>query len=130
MNSPDLVVAAQQALETLEASRRSHYYCEDTWHSCPKHEDGCFNEMEGDECNCGADEVNEKIDQSITALRAALAQQTEPVHPSGFVYRYPDGVRFNDGCEVNGCLPSEAIPYYFGKAPPKAQQTKSSEDEE
>ena len=68
----------EQALEALEASRRSHYYCEDTWYSCPKHEDGCSNEMEGDECNCGADEANEKIDQSITALRAALAQQAEP----------------------------------------------------
>ena len=74
--------AAQQALEALEASRRSHYYCEDTWYSCPKHEDGCSNEMEGDECNCGADEANEKIDQSITALRAALAQP-EPRNQCG-----------------------------------------------
>ena len=72
--------AAQQALEALKASRRSHHYCEDTWYSCPKHEDGCANELDGDECNCGADEENEKIDKAITALKQALAEpEQKPV---------------------------------------------------
>ena len=62
----------RQALEALEANRRSHYYCEDTWYSCPQHEEGCANEAEDDECNCGADEANEKIDEMITALRERL----------------------------------------------------------
>ena len=31
-----------------------HYYCEDSWYSCPKAEDGCANEGAGKECNCGA----------------------------------------------------------------------------
>ena len=68
------LAAMKQALEALEGSRRSHHYCEDTWYSCPKHEDGCANQAEGDECNCGADKANEKIDQAITALRAAIEQ--------------------------------------------------------
>lgn len=70
----DLRQAAQQVLEVLKASRRSHHYCEDKWYSCPKHEEGCANEAEGDQCNCGADKENEKIDQAINALKQALAE--------------------------------------------------------
>jgi hypothetical protein len=32
----------------------------------------------------------------------------------GFAYRYPDGIRFTDGQEINGCRPIAVIPYYFG----------------
>jgi hypothetical protein len=35
--------------------------------------------------------------------------------PSGYAYRYADGIRFNDGRDVNGGRAIEAIPYYFGK---------------
>jgi hypothetical protein len=69
----------KQALEALECSRQSHYYCEDTWYSCPKHDDGCANEAEGDECNCGADETNKTIDAAIIALRTAIEQGEKPV---------------------------------------------------
>lgn len=73
------------ALEALELNRRTHYYCEDTWYSCPKHEDGCANEAEGDECNCGADQINAQIDNAITALREALAeQQAQRQEPYGW----------------------------------------------
>mgnify|MGYP000273836297 CR=1 FL=1 len=57
--------ALRLALEVLKNNRRTHHYCEDTWYSCPKHEDGCANDSEGDECNCGADEANAEIDQAI-----------------------------------------------------------------
>ena len=70
--------AMKMALEALDNNRRNHYYCEDTWYSCPKHEDGCANDSEGNECNCGADKANQEIDFAITALRQALAQ---PEHP-------------------------------------------------
>ncbi len=75
------IEAMKQALEALQDNRRSHYYCEDTWYSCPKHEDGCSNEAEADECNCGADKANEQIDLAITALRQAIeqAEKKEPV---------------------------------------------------
>jgi len=72
--------ALELALEALENNRQTHHYCEDTWYSCPKHEEGCANESEGDECNCGADEANAEIDQAITAIKEALAQpEQEPV---------------------------------------------------
>ena len=74
------------ALEALENNIQTHHYCEDTWYSCPKHEDGCANELEGDECNCGADEINAQFDKAITAIKELLAQPvvnqsltTEPV---------------------------------------------------
>ena len=71
--------ALRLALEALKNNRRTHHYCEDTWYSCPKHEDGCANDSEGDECNCGADEANAEIDQAITAIKAALEAKDEPV---------------------------------------------------
>lgn len=71
--------ALRLALEALENNRRTHHYCEDTWYSCPKHEDGCANDSEGDECNCGADKANAGIDEAITAIKATLDAKDEPV---------------------------------------------------
>ena len=39
--------------------------------------------------------------------------------PSGYAYRYPDGIRFNWGQQVNGCRPSEALPYWFSPHAPE-----------
>lgn len=59
----------------------------------------------------------------------ALQQTAEPVAPSGYAYRYPDGyIRFSDGQEINGRRPKEAIPYYFGAAPARAPSTDSAAD--
>jgi hypothetical protein len=75
-----MIEVLKQALEALENNRQTHLYCEDTWYSCPKHEDGCANKLEGDECNCGADDVNAQFDEAITAIKKALAQtEQEPV---------------------------------------------------
>jgi hypothetical protein len=54
--------------EVLPTLKISHNYCEDCWYSCPKHEDGCCNEAEGEDCNCGADEHNSKIDALMKEL--------------------------------------------------------------
>lgn len=64
----------KQAFEALKNNRQTHHYCEDTWYSCPKHEEGCANDSEGDECNCGADKANVEIDAAITSLRQAIAE--------------------------------------------------------
>lgn len=45
----------------LKRSKRGHYYCEDSWYSCPKAEDGCADERKGDECDCGADAWNAEL---------------------------------------------------------------------
>ena len=58
--------------ELAKLARRNHYTCEDTWYSCPKSPDGCANDAAGDECDCGADSHNDKIDELLS--RAALAQ--------------------------------------------------------
>jgi hypothetical protein len=50
---------------------RSHYYCEDSWYSCPKTEDGCSDELAGTECNCGADEHNQKVKAVFARLPRA-----------------------------------------------------------
>jgi hypothetical protein len=73
--------ALKLALEALKNNRQTHYSCEDDWYQCPKHEDRCFNDYEGDECNCGADSANLEIDAAIKALEEALAkqEQSEPV---------------------------------------------------
>ncbi len=44
-------------------------------------------------------------------------QPAASMEPSGYAYRYPDCIRFNDGREVNGCKPTETLPYWFGAAP-------------
>ena len=50
-------------------------------------------------------------------LRTALAAPRP--EPSGYAYRYADGVlRLNDGSQFNGGWPVEAVPYWF--APPAA----------
>ena len=63
--------------ELAKLARRNHYTCEDAWYSCPKSPDGCANDAAGDECDCGADSHNDKIDE-LLSLAAALAQP-EPV---------------------------------------------------
>lgn len=63
----------EKVLESLENNKKNHHYCEDTWYSCPKHEEGCANEAEGDECNCGADEINAQFDEAITIIKDVLA---------------------------------------------------------
>jgi len=83
--------ALDLALEALENNRRTHYYCEDTWYSCPKHEDGCANEAEGDECNCGADKANQEIDKDITAIKQArsapdMSKQPEALRLAGQIH--------------------------------------------
>ena len=57
--------------ELAKLARRNHYTCEDTWYSCPKSPDGCANDAAGDECDCGADSHNDKIDE-LLSLAAAL----------------------------------------------------------
>jgi hypothetical protein len=73
--------ALKLAEEALQRSKRNHYYCDDTWYSCPKAEDGCANDAEGDDCNCGADVLNAEIDKALAAVREALAEpvKQEPV---------------------------------------------------
>ena len=77
------------ALNALQINRRPHYYCENRWHSCPRHEEGCANDEDGDECNCGADKANAEIDTAIAAIKA-LARPHVAADPKAF-YGFPKG---------------------------------------
>jgi len=50
--------------ELHQLALQTHYSCEDSWYSCPKSENGCYNDAyPDDECNCGADEHNKKVNE-------------------------------------------------------------------
>lgn len=66
--------AAEMALCYMESNEPKHYSCEDGWHSCPKSDDGCYDESQGDECNCGAEKNKEWWGKVLSALRQALAE--------------------------------------------------------
>lgn len=55
-------------IEALTAAKIAHYDCEDCWYSCPKSKDGCCDENQGDECNCGANKHNAAIDAVLAAI--------------------------------------------------------------
>ena len=56
--------------ELATLAKREHYYCEDSWYSCPKAEDKCANDSEGEDCNCGADIHNAKVEAIAAELEA------------------------------------------------------------
>jgi hypothetical protein len=62
--------AKELIAELVRLARRQHYSCEDPWYSCPKSPDGCANDSEGDECNCGADKHNDAIEQIAAKLES------------------------------------------------------------
>jgi len=71
--------ALKIAIDTLQNAKRRHFYCEDTYYSCPKHEDGCADDRQPYKCNCGADELNAEIEISINACKEALEQPSNMV---------------------------------------------------
>ena len=64
----ELEEAQKEALSLLPELERGHYYCDDCWYSCPKAVDGCCDERQGDECNCGADDYNALLAKIIGLL--------------------------------------------------------------
>jgi len=62
----------EQIQQILEPLRVPHFYCDDSWYSCPKAEDGCANDGAGDDCNCGADKHNALVDDCARRLAALM----------------------------------------------------------
>ena len=65
----EIIARLKEALPTF---KRGHYYCDDCWYSCPKAEDGCCDERAGEDCNCGADEWNARIDLLMKELEVSI----------------------------------------------------------
>lgn len=53
----------EQLDELVKLATRRHYWCDDSYYSCPANEEGCSNPAyeETNECQCGADEHNAKV---------------------------------------------------------------------
>jgi hypothetical protein len=49
--------------ELIPIINLSHRYCDDSWYSCPKHPEGCSNDDDGDDCNCGAVDRIKKLEE-------------------------------------------------------------------
>lgn len=62
-----------EVLTFLESNKQSHNECDDGWYSCPKHSEGCADEEQGHECNCGADEYNAKLEALCEKIRNHFA---------------------------------------------------------
>lgn len=61
--------------ELVALARRKHRDCEDCWYSCPKSEGGCCDDRQGGECNCGADEINARVDEIIMAMARQRSEE-------------------------------------------------------
>jgi len=57
-----LAATIKEMVESLELMSLQHHECEDSWYSCPKSPGGCSNDEAGDNCDCGADAHNARID--------------------------------------------------------------------
>ena len=68
----ELEAAQKEALSLLPELEQGHYYCDDCWYSCPKAVDGCCDESQGDECNCGADNYNALLAKIIGLLTSEV----------------------------------------------------------
>jgi len=62
------------AIQTLEKCKRQHYYCEDTWYCCPMHPEYSGMLEQGSVCECGADEINTKINETLDVIHKQIAE--------------------------------------------------------
>ena len=112
----------EMCAELAKLARRDHYRCEDHWYSCPKSPDGCANDSAGDECNCGADSHNDKIDE-LLSLIALATQPPEPLRPIPVGERLPEpgewvwhcyaGVRFWEHGRYYSLQKSQPATHWF-----------------
>jgi hypothetical protein len=64
----------------------------------------------------GYEKEGDTLIGKIAQIIAAHSPSSENREPDGYAYRYPDGIRYGThGKEINGCVPSEAIPFYFAQ---------------
>lgn len=66
----------------LKQCKAGHYYCEDSWYSCPLAEEGCADDRwPKNECNCGADKRNADVDAMIQKIQSERAEATQIIPP-------------------------------------------------
>lgn len=65
------------AMLKAESLAGDHYYCEDTWYSCPQHAEGCADYSAGKECRCGQAERVRRIATALDEARASGEARAE-----------------------------------------------------
>ncbi len=60
--------------ELVKLATRKHYWCDDSYYSCPADSEGCSNPAYEDtkECQCGADEHNANVAKLALDIRARI----------------------------------------------------------
>ncbi len=68
-------------VEQLAAlARQQHYYCEDSWYTCPAHPDGSANDSKpAGVCDCGADTHNAAVEVLQARIAGMLQGQSAEV---------------------------------------------------
>lgn len=97
---------------------RRHRYCEDSWYSCPKSEDGCANpEWDDDECVCGADNENAKT-ESLRNHAIHLLEHTYELRgavPNPEVNPHNEAQDYDKAAKVNPSLDWKWCPKCGGR---------------
>ena len=73
----------------------THYWCDDSWFSCPKTEEGSCNDAKGDECDCNAEEKHSKL---LAFIRQQIIKHLEDVVPGEEKALYDVGEGKWDDC--------------------------------
>lgn len=63
------IMVKDELIKIAKSLKLDHHIGPDCWYSCPKSEEGCCDEDKDDECNCGADEHNERLFRLIDGIR-------------------------------------------------------------
>ena len=64
---------AKTLIEKLEALKQEHDTCEDCWYSCPMSGECCRDTIDA-LCTCGAQSINEKIEELIELVKAEYSK--------------------------------------------------------
>jgi hypothetical protein len=58
-----------EIISTLNGLKQTHLILDDCWYSCPKSGECCKDDYDENECDCGADNTNKKIDRIIELFK-------------------------------------------------------------
>lgn len=97
----------------LLKAKRSHYYCEDSWYSCPQAEDGCADDRRrGKPCDCGADTFNAEVDRVLSGDSPPAVETS--AKRIGYAERY-SGAEIHRGLTVDNHKHLRELQYVLAK---------------
>lgn len=114
----------EQLDELVKLATRRHYWCDDSYYSCPASEEGCSDPAYEDtkECQCGADEHNAKV-VSLAAkikerqMRTLCRQCGSPVQVNGVGFF--EAMRRAHPLRIGDCIEGKRIVVTFWEWSPE-----------